>query len=74
MLECLERISAQAAIIDGMREAVQNVELLKKIATDCHDPGHDPRYCETCSSRMDGIEAYQREIAKLLPPSPTETT
>ena len=33
--------------------------LAGRVATDCHDPSHDDRWCPTCEARGDGIEAFQ---------------
>ena len=38
--------------------------IAEAIASDCHDPGHDPRSCPTCEARTDGIDAYRTEIIR----------
>ena len=40
--------------------------IAENIATDCHDPDHDPRSCPTCEARTDGIDAYRTEIMKRI--------
>jgi len=37
-----------------------------KIARDCKDPAHDPRWCQTCETRVDGIDAYRAALADPL--------
>jgi hypothetical protein len=48
--------------------------LATAVARACGDPSHDDRWCPTCKSRKDGIDAYQtklRNVFAVLRASPT---
>jgi len=36
--------------------------LAESVATDCHDPAHDPRWCATCEARKAAIDAYREKV------------
>ena len=44
--------------------ALKDDALAIAVATDCHDKGHDTRWCSTCEARADGIEACRAAIEK----------
>jgi len=50
----------------GLLELLDDDDLAKRVAVDCHDPHHDDRWCPTCEARRDGIEAYQRALREVL--------
>lgn len=37
-----------------------------RIASDCHDPGHDERSCPTCEARLDAIDDYRIWLKRSL--------
>jgi hypothetical protein len=55
--------------ISVLRAALADDEIANKIATDCHDPAHDPRSCSRCEARLDGIDEYRAALGVMgLPP------
>ena len=54
----IARIAALKAIVDKLADD----KFACEIADDCHDSGHDSRWCPTCSARRAGIEAYREAI------------
>ena len=38
--------------------------LATRIANDCHDAAHDPRWCATCEAREAGIQEYREALLK----------
>ena len=53
------KLSARDATIAKL---LNDDEIADRIATDCHDPQHDDRWCSTCDARMNGILAYRKAI------------
>ena len=45
---------------------LEDDELAQRVAGNCNDPAHDPRWCQTCEARTDGIESYRHEIMQLI--------
>ena len=45
---------------------INNDKLADAIANDCHDPGHDIRWCGTCETREAAIFDYRESIRKAL--------
>ena len=51
---------------EGFTGIVNNDKLADAIAKDCHDPGHDIRWCGTCETREAAIFDYRESIRKAL--------
>ena len=49
-------------MIEKILGIISDDDLADSISKDCHDKYHDDRWCQTCNSRLDGIDDYQREI------------
>ena len=57
-------------------ELTRNLEAINKTLADdtfaenvgraCYDKAHDKRWCQTCESRLDGIDAYRIAIKEAL--------
>ena len=54
-----QALTAKLAAAQAVIARLRNDEFASTVAADCHDPNHDDRWCPTCASRWDGIEAYR---------------
>ncbi len=65
--------TAHAAVVrerDELVKLLRDADFALKIARECNDTRHDPRYCDTCSARDDGIDDYREKIlATLIAPT-----
>ena len=52
--------------LDRLRKMLTDYTLAQEVARRCNDPNHDTRYCQTCESRLDGIDAYQQEVQRRM--------
>ena len=55
-------LKAENARLRAIEMRLRDDALFKRVATDCHDPLHDERWCSTCNSRGDGMDAYQQAL------------
>lgn len=49
-----------------LKELLADDELASKIAGECNDKLHDPRWCPTCENRECGISDYRTAIEERL--------
>jgi|GEM_PF-6645561 len=59
-------MSGQTIDSGALLAILEDEELAQRVAENCNDPAHDPRWCPTCEARTDGIESYRYEIMQLL--------
>lgn len=57
-----EHVTELDAAMAKRKARVADDDLAERIAIDCHDAGHDARWCATCAARRDGIEAYREAL------------
>ena len=60
------KLEAAEKKIEQVKDTINDDDLCNTIAKQCHDTCHDDRWCPTCSSRGDGIDAYQQELQEEL--------
>ena len=61
LLDLLDHVPGEVFIA-----IINNDKLADAIAEDCHDPGHDIRWCGTCETREAAIFDYRESIRKAL--------
>ena len=45
---------------------INDDDIANEIAADCHSRTHDNRWCSTCNSRGDGIDAYRTMLQQFM--------
>ena len=49
-----------------LEAAIEDDDLAREIAGECHDKSHDIRWCPTCESRGNGIDAYRTMLLRII--------
>lgn len=61
-----QHIHELIAEVRRLRAVIRDDSTPARVTEDCQSYGHDPRYCQHCSSMLDGAEAYQSMLLKAL--------